>query len=50
MIGFACDVAARTAAARVPDLIAEALAADHERLAGVAAADGERANEEEVAS
>ena len=28
MIGFACEVAARTARARVPDLIAEALAAD----------------------
>jgi glycerol-3-phosphate acyltransferase PlsX len=35
MIGFACDVAARTAAARVPDLIAEALAADNARLAEV---------------
>ena len=46
MIGFACDVAARTAAAGVPDLIAEALAADNERLAGVAPAAGERANEE----
>jgi phosphate acyltransferase len=33
MIGYACDVAARTAAARVPDLIAEALAADNARLA-----------------
>jgi glycerol-3-phosphate acyltransferase PlsX len=38
MIGFACDVAARTAAARVPDLIAEALAADNARLAEVPAA------------
>jgi glycerol-3-phosphate acyltransferase PlsX len=37
MIGFACDVAARTAAARVPDLIAEALAADNARLADVPA-------------
>jgi glycerol-3-phosphate acyltransferase PlsX len=37
MIGFACDVAARTAAARVPDLIAEALAADNARLAQVPA-------------
>jgi glycerol-3-phosphate acyltransferase PlsX len=37
MIGFACDVAARTAAARVPDLIAEALAADNARLAEVPA-------------
>ncbi len=35
MIGFACDVAARTAAARVPDLIAAALAADNARLAEV---------------
>jgi glycerol-3-phosphate acyltransferase PlsX len=35
MIGFACDVAARTAAARVPELIAEALAADNERLATI---------------
>ena len=35
MIGFACDVAARTAAARVPDLIAAALAADNARLAAV---------------
>ena len=35
MIGFACDVAARTAAARVPDLIAAALAADNARLADV---------------
>jgi glycerol-3-phosphate acyltransferase PlsX len=33
MIGFACDVAARTARARVPDLIAEALAEDNARLA-----------------
>jgi glycerol-3-phosphate acyltransferase PlsX len=33
MIGYACDVAARTAAARVPELIAEALAADNARLA-----------------
>ena len=37
MIGFACDVAARTASARVPDLIAEALAADRARLADVPA-------------
>jgi phosphate acyltransferase len=37
MIGFACEVAARTAAARVPDLIAEALAADNARLAAVPA-------------
>jgi glycerol-3-phosphate acyltransferase PlsX len=37
MIGFACDVAARTAAARVPDLIAEALASDNARLAEVPA-------------
>jgi glycerol-3-phosphate acyltransferase PlsX len=52
MIGFACDVAARTAAARVPDLIAEALAADNERLATVAAtakaAADERIDEEVV--
>ncbi len=41
MIGFACDVAARTAAAKVPELIAEALAADNERLAGVPAASEE---------
>ncbi len=54
MIGFACDVAARTAAARVPDLIAEALAADNERLAALAttgpatemATAGEPSNEE----
>ena len=39
MIGFACEVAARTARARVPELIAEALAADRERLAEVAAAE-----------
>ena len=38
MIGYACDVAARTAAARVPDLIAEALAADRRRLAELAGA------------
>jgi glycerol-3-phosphate acyltransferase PlsX len=38
MIGFACEVAVRTARARVPELIAEALAADRERLAEVAAA------------
>jgi phosphate acyltransferase len=37
MIGFACDVAARTAAAKVPELIAQALAADNERLAGMPA-------------
>jgi fatty acid/phospholipid biosynthesis enzyme len=37
MIGFACDVAARTAGARVPELIADALAADNALLAGVAA-------------
>jgi phosphate acyltransferase len=34
MIGFACDVAAKTARARVPELIAEALAEDNARLAG----------------
>jgi glycerol-3-phosphate acyltransferase PlsX len=33
MIGFACDVAARTARARVPELIAAALAEDNARLA-----------------
>jgi glycerol-3-phosphate acyltransferase PlsX len=49
MIGYACDVAARTAAARVPDLIAEALAADNERTAGVAA-EGAQHTDEEVAS
>jgi glycerol-3-phosphate acyltransferase PlsX len=38
MIGFACDVATRTATARVPELIAEALAADRQRLAELAAA------------
>ncbi len=36
MIGFACEVAVRTARARVPELIAEALAADRERLAATA--------------
>jgi glycerol-3-phosphate acyltransferase PlsX len=46
MIGFACDVAARTAAARVPDLIAEALAADNERLAGVPTDEGESSSAE----
>jgi glycerol-3-phosphate acyltransferase PlsX len=35
MIGFACEVAARTASARVPDLIAEALAEDNAMLASV---------------
>jgi phosphate acyltransferase len=35
MIGFACEVAAKTASARVPDLIAEALAADNAMLANV---------------
>ena len=35
MIGFACEVAARTASARVPELIAEALAEDNARLAAV---------------
>ncbi len=35
MIGYACEVAAKTAEARVPDLIAEALAADNELLAGL---------------
>ncbi len=38
MIGYACDVATRTATARVPELIAEALAADRQRLAQLAAA------------
>ena len=37
MIGYACDVAARSAAAGVPELIAEALAADNARLADVPA-------------
>ena len=50
MIGFACDVAARTAGARVPDLIAEALAADNARLAGLAEAGAERPSKEEVTS
>jgi phosphate acyltransferase len=36
MIGFACDVAAKTASTRVPDLIAEALAVDNARLAEAA--------------
>ena len=35
MIGFACEVAARTASARVPDLIAEALVEDNVRLATI---------------
>ena len=44
MIGFACDVAARTAAARVPDLIAEALAADRAAgPVGASATEDERA-------
>jgi phosphate acyltransferase len=34
MIGFACDVAAKAARARVPERIAEALAEDNARLAG----------------
>jgi glycerol-3-phosphate acyltransferase PlsX len=34
MITYACEVAARTARARVPELIAAALAADRERMAG----------------
>jgi len=46
MIGYACDVAARTAAAGVPDLIAEALAADNERLAGLAPSPDERTSQE----
>jgi glycerol-3-phosphate acyltransferase PlsX len=46
MIGYACDVAARTAAARVPDLIAEALSADNARTATVAASDLDRPDEE----
>jgi phosphate acyltransferase len=37
MIGYACEVAARSAAAGVPELIAEALAADNARLADVPA-------------
>jgi glycerol-3-phosphate acyltransferase PlsX len=37
MIGFACEVAAKTARARVPDLIAEALAQDSARFAEVQA-------------
>ena len=49
MIAYACDVAARTAAARVPDLIAEALASDNERTATVAVG-GPEATDEEVAS
>ena len=35
MIGFACEVAARTARARVPELIAEALAEDAAKIAAV---------------
>ncbi|MGP1673753.1 MAG: hypothetical protein ACTS8Z_00890, partial [Candidatus Limnocylindrales bacterium] len=35
MIGFACEVAARTARARVPELIAEAFAEDAARIAAV---------------
>ncbi len=35
MIGYACAVAAKTASARVPDLIAEALAEDNAMLASV---------------
>jgi phosphate acyltransferase len=38
MIGFACEVAARTARANVPQLIAEALAEDNARLAGLGSA------------
>lgn len=49
MIGYACDVAARMAAARVPDLIAEALAADNERTAG-AGAESAPKSDQEVAS
>ena len=37
MIAFACDVAAKAARARVPELIAEALAEDNARLADVPA-------------
>ena len=48
MIGYACDVAARTAAARVPDLIAEALATDNERTVTVAASGPQQADEEVV--
>jgi glycerol-3-phosphate acyltransferase PlsX len=43
MIGFACEVAAKTARARVPELIAEALAEDNERLASAP-----RSTEQEV--
>ena len=46
MIGFACDVAARTAAARVPELIAEALAADRQRLSELGAGAVTPADEE----
>jgi glycerol-3-phosphate acyltransferase PlsX len=38
MVTYACEVAARTARARVPELIAEALAADNERWSGAAPA------------
>jgi len=48
MIGFACDVAARTARARVPELIAEALAQDNVRPAAAAAPPVE--TEQEVAT
>ena len=48
MIGFACEVAAKAARARVPELIAEALAQDNARLADVPAS--APAAGEEVAS
>ena len=43
MIGFACEVAAKTARARIPELIAEALAEDNVRLASAP-----RSTEQEV--
>jgi phosphate acyltransferase len=48
MIGFACGVAAATARARVPELIAEALAEDNARLASARAEVAE--TEQEVAT
>ncbi|MDH5244232.1 MAG: hypothetical protein OEX05_09885, partial [Chloroflexota bacterium] len=41
MIGFACDVAATTARTRVPDMIAESLAAEPVRVARPAGSDSQ---------
>jgi glycerol-3-phosphate acyltransferase PlsX len=49
MIGFACEVAARTARANVPQLIAEALAADNARMADLGGEAGAAPSVEEVA-